>query len=103
MRERELGEEGARAIAQALDGLCDLVLRVSVLDAADRDQPFDVTGQILDPVVADAEPEVLRRDVLELVRFVEDRTADRRDHLTEPARSHGRVGAEQVMVDDHHV
>ena len=75
MRERQLGEERLRVIAQPLDRLRDLVLRAPVLDAAGGDQPLDVARQLLDAVGADAEAEVLRRDVLELVRLVEDRAA----------------------------
>ena len=104
VRERQLGEERARVVAQALDGLGDLVPvagRSSTPPAATK--PLDVARELLDAVGADAEAEVLRGDVFELVRFVEDRAAAGGNHLAERVLADGRVGAQQVMVDDHDV
>ena len=47
-----------------------------------------------------AQPEVLRRDVLELVRLVHDERRAGRDHLAVLALPHGRVGAQQMVIDD---
>ena len=44
--------------------------------------------------------EVVRDHVLELVRLVDDRQVALRDDFAEAALAHGRVGAQQVMVDD---
>ena len=62
-----------------------------------------VAHQVVDAVVADADAEVLRGDVLELVRFVDDQMRARRDHLAVGALAHRGVGAQQVVVDDHDV
>ena len=67
---------------------------------ADADGAVDVARELLDAVVADGEAEILRRHVLELVRFVDDRVAAGGNHLAVRALPHRRVGAEQVVVDD---
>ena len=77
MRERELGEEVTGVIAKLLDRLGDLVRRLAVRDSTGRDEAFGVARELLDPIVADAEAEILRRDVLELMRFVDDRGCTR--------------------------
>ena len=101
--DRQLGEECLRVVAQPLDRLDNLVLGGAVLDAAGRDQPFDVARELLDAVGADVEAEILRRDVLELVRLVEDRSRERRNDLAEGVLPDRGIGAQQVMVDDHDV
>ena len=57
-------------------------------------------GQIVDAIAADREAEVLRRDVLELVRLVDDGVAAARNHFAEIALPDGRVRAQQMVVDD---
>src|SRR5216110_2042528 len=59
-----------------------------------------VAQQILDLEVADRDAEVLRRDVLELMRLVDDERRAIRDDFTELALSHRRIRAQQVVVDD---
>ena len=66
-------------------------------------QALDIARQLLVPVGADAEPEVLGGHVLELVRFVHDRAAACGNHFAEGVLPDGRIGAEQMMVDDHDV
>jgi hypothetical protein len=56
--------------------------------------------QVVHAVVADRDAEVLRRDVLELVRLVHDRIAAMRDDLAVRVLPHRGVGAQQVVVDD---
>ncbi len=58
---------------------------------------------MVDAVVADDDTEILRCDVLELVRLVNDGHLALRNHLAERVAAHLRVGAEQVVIDDHHV
>ena len=65
-----------------------------------RDRALDVARVVVEPVVADGAAEILRGDVLELVRFVHDRVARVRDDFAERVLPHRRVGAQQVMVDD---
>ena len=64
---------------------------------------LDVAGEILDPVGADRNAEVLGGDVLELVRLVQDGVGVRRDHRAVGTLPHGGIGAEQVVVDDDQV
>ena len=64
------------------------------------DRALDVARVVIEPVVADRASEVLRRDVLELVRLVDDGVAARRNHFAERALPHRGVGAEQVVIDD---
>ena len=77
MREGELGEERPRVVAEPVEGLGEVVLRLPVLHG----EPLDIAGELLEAVVADAEPEVLRRDVLELMGLVEDDAATSGDDL----------------------
>ena len=60
----------------------------------------DVARQLLDPPRAHGDPEVLRRDVLELVRFVEHRMPAFGDDGAVAAAPYRRIGEEQMMVDD---
>jgi hypothetical protein len=55
------------------------------------------------PIVADATAEVLRRDVFEVMRLVDDRVVAVGNHLAVGALAHRSIGAEQVVVDDHQV
>ena len=55
VRERELGEERLRAVAQALDGLRDLLSGVADPRRAGRGHPLDVARELLDAVGADVE------------------------------------------------
>jgi hypothetical protein len=62
-----------------------------------------VVDEGLDPVVADRHAEVLRGDVLELVGLVDDQRRALRDDLAEGVVAQCRVGAQQMVVDDHDV
>ncbi len=59
--------------------------------------PLGVVDQRLDAVVADGDAEMLRRDVLELVRFVDHQRRALRDHFAEgvvPQRRHRRTAGD---------
>ncbi len=96
----ERSEESAGAIAQPLQRLGDGVAIGLTLDSARRDEAFDVARQVLESVVADREAEVLRRDVLELMGFVDDRDVTRRNHLAVVALADRSVGAQQMVIHD---
>ena len=70
---------------------------------ARADQHVAVARQLVEPVRAHRHAEVLRRDVLELVGFVDDGVAALRDHLAVRTLAHGRVRAEQVVIHDDEV
>src|SRR5204863_4514443 len=99
MGEREIAEEVARRVAQHLDGALDVIPRLSIVASA-GDEPLGVARELLDAIRADAQAEVLCRDVLELMRLVEDRAAARGNYLAEVALADGGVGAQQMVVDD---
>ena len=60
-----------------------------------------IARELVHAMRADRHAKVLRDDVLQLVRFVDDGQIALRNDLAEAALPHRRVGAEQVMVDDH--
>ena len=64
------------------------------------EQAAAVANQVIDTVIAERVTEVLRRDIFELVRFVDHERGRRRDHLAVCALAHRRVRTQQVMVDD---
>ena len=66
-------------------------------------QPFRVAHEVFDADVAERDAEVLRGDILELVRFVDDRIAAGRDDFAEGTAADRGIRAEQVMVHDHEV
>ena len=74
-----------------------------VAGRAGRDQPLAVAHELVEPVVAHRHAEILRRDVLELVRLVDDRVAALRNDLAVGALPDRRVGAQQMMIDDDQV
>ena len=57
------------------------------------EHPLGVVDQRLDAVVADRDPEVLRRDVLELVGLVDHQRRALRDHFAEGVVAQRRIGA----------
>ncbi len=79
------------------------VLGLLRLERRGRQQALTVADQIVGAGVADGHAEVLRRHILDLMRFVHDERRARRNHLAVRARAHRRIGAQQVMVDDHDV
>jgi hypothetical protein len=81
MGEGHVGEEGLRMRSQADGRLLDLVAVLRRLDGSRSREPVDVPAQVFDAVIADRDTEVLRRDVFELVGFVDDRRAAGRDDL----------------------
>ena len=81
----------------------DLLDAIGVRHQPRAERPANVAGEIVDAVTADRQAEVLRGDVLELMRLVDDREAAARDHLPEVALAHGGVGAQQMMIYDHDV
>ena len=122
MRVVELAEERARVVAQLFDRVRDVIAASAVVPVilhswsdpstsaaalasawSRGDEPLQVARKVLDAVIAHAEAEVLRRDVLELMRFVDNRVAASGDDFAEGVLTHGQVGAQQVMIDDNHV
>src|SRR2546422_2815180 len=81
MCEGEIAEKCARVVAQLLDRLGDVVPRAPVVADNRDERPFDVARELLDAVVAQAVAEVLRRNVLELMRLVENRAMAGGDHF----------------------
>ena len=67
------------------------------------EQALAVPDKIVHSEVAERDAEVLRRHILELVRFVDDGVAAAWNHLAEIALAHGGISAEQVMIDDNDV
>ena len=76
---------------------------LAVVDRARGRQPLDVARELLQPIGADAEAEILGGDVLELVRFVEHGVGAGRNHLAEGVLADRRVGAQQMMIHDHEI
>jgi len=100
VRESQLRVEGPGAIAQTLDRFHQVVLHSLVGRHAGGRQAFDVTRQLLDPVVADAVAEILCRDLFQLMRFVDDRVRAGRNDLAVRALPDGGIGAQQMVIDD---
>src|SRR5207248_8113393 len=103
VREREIAEERLRVLAQTLDGSADLAACLAIARCDDHQRSLDVARDFLEAVVADAVAEILSGDVLELVRFVDDRAVAIGDDLSVRALSDGGIRAEQVMVHDDHI
>jgi len=100
MRERDLVEERRCVIAQTGDRFVDFRPVVRLFDRPRAGDFLDVARELLEPVVAHAEAEMLSGDVLELMRFVDDRAAARGDDLAVRVLPNGRVRAQKVVVDD---
>jgi hypothetical protein len=98
---RQRTEEGERMIVNAADGAPQL--GIVVLDLAEVEHAFGVAHEIGDAIVADRASEILRGDVFEVVRFVDDRVVTVRDHFAVGALTHRRISAQQVMIDNHHI
>ncbi len=96
---REQAEEAVAAQAHALD----LGPHVARVEGGRLQLPLDVAGEVLHPVRRDVDAEVLRRDVLDEVRLVEDDRVVGGHHLAVAAVLHREVRAEQVVVHDHEV
>ena len=69
-------------------------------DPASAPAALGVAREVFDAIVADGHAEVLRGDVLELVRFVQDRGGAVGDDLAVRALPHGGIREQQVVVDD---
>src|SRR5689334_4160028 len=100
MREGEIAEEAAGVIAQPLDRLLELRGIRKTGHRARLDESLDVTRIVFEPIVADRESEVLSRDVLELMRLVDNGMATRRNDLAVLVLTNRRIRAEQMMIDD---
>ena len=100
MRDGKLGEERAGVIAQPFDRLRDVVSRAAILSDDRDERSLDVARELLHPVRADAETEVLGRDVLDLVCFVEAGIVTRRNDFAVRVLANRGVGAEQMVIDD---
>ena len=94
-------KERQRVIVDARDRVADL--GIVILDHPEVQRALRVAHHIGDAVVADRDAEILRRDVFELMRLVDDRVVAVGDHLAVGALAHRRVGAQQVVIDDHDV
>ena len=96
--QRQGAEEGARVVEHPHQPAGGVVGGAVATEAAHRG--VGVPDQVVDPVVAHRDAEVLRGDVLELVRLVHDQVRARRNHLAVGALAHRGIGAQQVVVDD---
>ena len=65
-----------------------------------RQRAFGVAHELVDPVRAERHAEVLRDDVLELMRLVDDRQIALRNDRAVAALTDRRVRAQQVVIDD---
>ena len=63
-------------------------------------QQLQVTQQIINLIVRHLKTEILGRHVLDLMRFVEDDRAVVGDDLAVLAAAKGKVGEEEMMIDD---
>ena len=93
----------AGAIAQTGDRFGHLVAIPAALDGRGRGKPLDIARKVLEPIVADRDPEILSRDIFQLMGFVHDRVGACRDHLAIRVLPDGGVRAQQVVIDDHDV
>ncbi len=99
----ESGEESSRVLANPPRVVRDLIASLGVGHESRAKRLLDVAHQIIDAVTADRQAEVLGRDVLELVRLVDDGVAAPRDHFAEVALPDRGVSAEQMVIDDHDI
>ena len=90
-----------RAVSRTIERVAQLGRPVA--RNAGRDQPLAVAHELVEPVIADRDTEILRGDVFELMRLVDDRIAAFGNHLAVRALADSRVGAEQVMIHDHQI
>ena len=100
---RQRGEEQPRAFADHLRGGDDFRLQL----ALGAQQRLDVARQILETHVAEADAEVARRHILQLVRLIEDHHSGFRQNACIGSAAglltDRHVGKEQVMIHDDHV
>ena len=95
-------DEYLGSVVDVVDAASRVAARAGVRTVR-RQQPAPVPHQVLEPVVADTDAEVLRGDVFEQVRFVDHRAGAPRDDLAVGALAHRRVGAQQMVVHDDQV
>src|SRR5206468_12640185 len=96
MPECHRAEERPPAVAESFHRSRRLVTRFALVAGDDEQRPFDVARELLEPIGAGARAEVLRGDIFELVRFVEDGAVASGDHLAVIALSDSRISAQQV-------
>ena len=99
----ERAEEPPRVIPDVLDVALQIVGAIAIRQLPAGDRPIDIAREVVEPVVADREAEILGRDIFELVRFVDDRVAGTMESPRRSALAHRRVRAQEMMVDDHQV
>ena len=102
MRKGELAEERSRVVAQFHDRPFDLGLPGGV-QRGRAGETFHVAGVVFEPIGADRKPEVLRGNVFELMRLVDHRVGAGGNHFAEGVLPDRRIGAQEMMIDDHHV
>src|SRR5436190_4021132 len=100
MRDRELREKCTRVVAESLDRSGDVVFGLAVVSDDSDERALDVTCEVLQTIRADRESKVLRRDVLDLMRFVENRVGAGRNHFAVRVLPYGGIGAQKMVVDD---
>ena len=103
MCEAQFQKKRAGVIAQAGDRLGDLVAILPALAGTRRRKPLDVAREVLEPIIADRKPEILGRDILQLMGLVHNRMGARRNDLAIRVLPDGGVRTQQVMIDDHDV
>jgi hypothetical protein len=96
-------EEPPCIVAYPLRVVGDLAATLGIGYELRPERPLDVADEILDTVVADRHPEVLCRDILELMCLIDDRIRAAWDHFAKCAPPHGGIRAEEMVVDDDHV
>ena len=60
----------------------------------------DIPPQLLHPVIAHRESEILARDIFDLMRFVEDHGVVVGQNAAHFVPAHGEIGEEEMVVDD---
>src|SRR4051812_45517549 len=98
MRVSKVREERLSVIAQPLDRALDLVFGLPFVHRAGGKQSLDVTRQFLDTIGTGTDTKILGRDVLELMRLVQDDARERRNDFTERVLPHRGVGAQQMVI-----
>ena len=97
---RQRGEEQARSLAQG----CGCVLDCGGAGPPGAQHGLHIAGQFVEALGAEADAEEVARDVLQLVRLVEDHRAGRGQHACVGRRAglqpDRHVGEEEVVVDD---
>ena len=86
-----------------VERFADGVGGVRVVSQVAVDVPATVSDQPIQAIRADRDSEILGRDILQLMGFVDDRVGAGWDHLAKRRLTHRGVCAEQVVVHDYQI